>query len=63
MEFIHMAERQNQERALRHKKYRRKDWMIAGSCFAIAISIYSYTMYAIKQVSMLSNYFYFLLIK
>jgi hypothetical protein len=53
MEFVRMAERQNQQRALRHKKYRRKDWMIAGTCFAIAISIYGYTMYAIKQVSKL----------
>jgi hypothetical protein len=32
MEFVRIAERQNAERALRHKKYRRKDWMIAGTC-------------------------------
>jgi len=31
MEFVRIAERQNAERALRHKKYRRKDWMIAGT--------------------------------
>jgi hypothetical protein len=30
MEFVRIAERQNAERAQRHKKYRRKDWVIAG---------------------------------
>ena len=30
MEFVRIAERQNADRAKRHKKYRRKDWVIAG---------------------------------
>jgi len=33
MEFVRIAERQNAERAQRHKKYRRKDWVIAGKEF------------------------------
>lgn len=56
MEFVRIAEKQNQERAVRHKKYRRKDWGIAVTCFAIAISIYSYTMYAIKQERFLDDF-------
>ena len=56
MEFVRMAERQNSERAQRHKKYRRKDWIIACTCFAIATSIYGYTMYAIKQERFLDDF-------
>ena len=56
MEFVRIAERQNAERALRHKKYRRKDWVIAGTCFFIAIAIYGYTMYAIKQEKFLDDF-------
>ena len=56
MEFVRLAERQNLERAQRHKKYRRKDWLIASICFFIAISIYGYTMYAIKQERFLDDF-------
>lgn len=56
MEFVRIAERQNAERAQRHKKYRRKDWVIAGSCFTIALTIYGYTMYAIKQEKFLDDF-------
>lgn len=56
MEFVRLAEKQNLERAVRHKKYRRKDWLIAGTCFILAVSIYGYTMYAIKQERFLDDF-------
>merc|ERR1712122_399479 len=49
MDFVRKAEKRNKERATMHRFFRKKDWMIAGSCFGIVIGIYSYTMYAIQQ--------------
>jgi hypothetical protein len=42
MEFVRIAERQNAERAQRHKKYRRKDWVIAGNELLVASPILSF---------------------
>lgn len=50
MEFVRIAERQNAERAKRHSKHRKRDWIVALSCFGIVVSIYGYTIFAIKQV-------------
>ena len=36
--------------------FRRKDWMIAGTCLGIAISIYAYTIYAMKQETFLDDF-------
>ena len=39
-----------------HRFFRRKDWMIAGTCFGIVIGIYSYTIFAIQQEKFLDDF-------
>ena len=56
MAFVKKAESTNKERASRHIFFRRKDWRIAGACFTIAISIYFYTIYAMKQENFLDDF-------
>lgn len=56
MDFVRRAERLNADRAVRHKKTRRGDWTVAITCVAIAVSIYVYTIYAIKQESFLDDF-------
>ena len=56
MNFVKKAERLNLERAEKHRANRRKDWLIAGFCFSLAVSIYSYTIYAIKQETFLDDF-------
>jgi len=56
MNFVRKAEKTNKERAKNHKFYRRTDWMIAATCFSIAIGIYSYTMFAIQQEQFLDDF-------
>lgn len=56
MAFIKKAEQRNRERASRHVFYRRKDWMIGSTCIAIAISIYAYTIFAMKQETFLDDF-------
>ena len=56
MAFVKKAESKNKERASRHIFYRRKDWMIGGTCMAIAISIYAYTIFAMKQETFLDDF-------
>ena len=36
--------------------YRRTDWMIAATCFAIVFGIYSYTIFAIQQEQFLDDF-------
>ena len=56
MAFVKKAESRNKERASRHVFYRRKDWMIGTTCIAIAISIYAYTIFAMKQETFLDDF-------
>jgi len=56
MDFVRKAERINLDRAKRHKFYRRKDWIIAFTCFCIVVGIYSYTMFAIQQEKFLDDF-------
>lgn len=56
MDFVKKAERTNEERAKRHKYFRRGDFIIAGTCITIAIGIYAYTIYAIKQERFLDDF-------
>ena len=56
MNFVKKAERINLERATKHRAYRNKDWIIAGFCFSLALSIYGYTIYAIKQERFLDDF-------
>lgn len=56
MDFVRKAERKNKERANMHKFFRRTDWMIAATCFAIVGGIYGYTMFAIQQEKFLDDF-------
>merc|ERR1712079_856611 len=56
MDSVRKAEKRNKERATLHRFFRRKDWMIAGTCFGIVIGIYSYTIFAIQQEKFLDDF-------
>ena len=56
MAYVKKAELRNKERANTHVFYRRKDWMIGMTCITIAISIYCYTIYAMKQETFLDDF-------
>lgn len=56
MAFVKKAEKMNAKRATKHVVFRRKDWVIGGTCFAIAIGIYGYTIYAMKQERFLDDF-------
>lgn len=56
MDFIQKAESQNVDRAIRHRHFRRGDWAIAATCVTVALSIYGYTIYAIKQERFLDDF-------
>merc|ERR1712141_474450 len=56
MDFVRKAEKRNKERATLHRFFRRKDWIIAGTCFGIVIGIYSYTIWAIQQEKFLDDF-------
>jgi len=56
MAFVKKAEMRNKERAKRHVFYRKKDWMIGMTCITIAISIYAYTIFAMKQETFLDDF-------
>ena len=56
MDFVRKAEKRNKERATLHRFFRRKDWIIAGTCFGIVIGIYSYTIFAIQQEKFLDDF-------
>lgn len=56
MDFVRKAERKNKERAKMHTFFRRTDWVIATFCFGLVISIYSYTMFAIRQEKFLDDF-------
>ena len=56
MTFVKKAEKMNANRANKHVKYRRKDWIIGGTCVTLAISIYAYTIYAMKQEQFLDDF-------
>merc|ERR1711936_87779 len=54
MDFVRKAEKRNKERATLHRFFRRKDWIIAGTCFGIVIC--SYTIWAIQQEKFLDDF-------
>lgn len=56
MDFVRKAEKRNKERAKMHRFFRRKDWMIAATCFAIVLGIYAYTIFAIQQEKFLDDF-------
>ena len=56
MAFVKKAETRNKDRASKHVFYRRKDWMVGMTCLGIAISIYAYTIFAMKQETFLDDF-------
>lgn len=56
MAFVKKAEKLNAQRAKKHVVFRRKDWIIGGTCFGIAVGIYGYTIYAMKQERFLDDF-------
>ena len=56
MAFVKKAELRNKDRASTHVFYRRKDWLIGITCMTIAISIYAYTIFAMKQETFLDDF-------
>lgn len=56
MDFVKKAEKKNAERATKHRQFRKGDWAIAGTCVAISVGIYTYTIYAIKQETFLDDF-------
>jgi len=56
MNFIKKAEKRNKKRANLHRFFRRKDWMIASFCVFLVLSIYFYTIFAIKQEKFLDDF-------
>lgn len=54
--FVKKAERANAARAAKHVKFRRTDWWIGGFCFSLAVGIYAYTIYAMKQEKFLDDF-------
>lgn len=56
MAFVKKAETMNKKRASKHIFHRKKDWVIGTTCIAIAISIYAYTIFAMKQENFLDDF-------
>jgi hypothetical protein len=56
LDMIRKAEEQNKSRAKRHIRFRKKDWAIGGFCIGLALSIYGYTIWAIKQEKFLDDF-------
>jgi len=56
MGLIRKAEQQSKGNAKKHVKYRKKDWKVAGFCFATIVGIYTYTIVAMKQETFLDDF-------
>jgi len=56
MGMIRKAEKEKKHDAKKHVKYRKKDWYVAGFCFATIIGIYAYTIVAMKQETFLDDF-------
>ena len=56
MSMIRKAEGKTVERVAKYKKYRRTDLIVAATCSSIALGIYAYTMFAIKQENFLDDF-------
>jgi hypothetical protein len=56
MDLVKKAEKMNLDHAKRHRKFRKKDWAIAMASGGLAIAIYAYSIYAIKQEKFLDDF-------
>ena len=56
MSMIRKAEGATVDRVTKYKKYRRTDIIVASICATFALTIYAYTMFAIKQENFLDDF-------
>ena len=56
MDMINKAEKLNADRASRHRQARRGESSIALGCVVVILSIYSYTIFAMKQEEFLDDF-------
>ena len=56
MDLVKKAEEMKSGHADKHRKHRRKDWLVGGGCLATAVGIYMYTIYAIQQEKFLDDF-------
>jgi len=56
MAFVRKAEFRNADRAQKHRHFRKKDTISGLICLAIVVSIYSYTIIAVKQEDFLDDF-------
>lgn len=56
MRFVKKAEKMNAERAKEYSSSRRNTVIVGSLCVTIAASIYTYTIYAIKQETFLDDF-------
>jgi len=56
MDLVKKAEEMKMNHADKHRKHRRKDWLIGGGALATAIGIYMYTIFAIQQEKFLDDF-------
>lgn len=54
--LIRKAEKENEKRAKKHVKHRKRDWTIGGVCFATVIAVYGYTIWAMQQETFLDDF-------
>ncbi len=56
MDYVKKVEKLNLARANEHRRIRRGDWFIGGLCCAIAVGIYAYTIYGMRQETFLEDF-------
>jgi len=54
--LIRKAEKETSAKAQKHVKYRKKDWYVAAFCIGSIISIYAYTIWAMRQETFLDDF-------
>ena len=56
MDLVKKAEEMKLNHAEKHRQRRRKDWIVGGSCLAVAVGIYAFTIFSIKQEKFLDDF-------
>ena len=56
MGLIRKAEKETHAKAQKHVKYRKKDWYVAAFCISAIVSIYGYTIWAMRQETFLDDF-------
>jgi len=56
LSMMRKAEGVTRDRVAKYKRYRKTDIIVASICAGFALSIYAYTMFAIKQENFLDDF-------